>query len=332
METSNRSARRLRRAAMRGEPRARRHASATGAGVGIGRRRRRRRLRRRRRDAERGQRSGVLAEHDRLARAPRGGRRDRRVRLQREHVRRRGRRRGDPRLRRVRWLRPGHRPRFAVRRLAAGDRPRLPRRRVRLGHGRRHVRARQRVRLHGVVRPGRLRDGRDGGDARRRRLDRRRSGRSRSATPSCTSTGSSPARRRPIADLEVGVNYTESFSDTALAAEAATSFIDGGATVLIGHGADDGRRDRRRQRARRAVVRHADATRPSSHPRSSWPTRCTTGRSSSPTSSRGSRAATLGGETYDINLANGGVVIEFNADYDLPADVDAAGEETHRRS
>ena len=35
-------------------------------------------------------------------------------------------------------------------------------------------------------------------------------------------------------DLEVGVNYTESFSDTALAAEAATSFIDGGATVLSG--------------------------------------------------------------------------------------------------
>ena len=36
------------------------------------------------------------------------------------------------------------------------------------------------------------------------------------------------------AELEVGVNYTDSFSDTALAAEAATSFIDGGATVLTG--------------------------------------------------------------------------------------------------
>ena len=35
-------------------------------------------------------------------------------------------------------------------------------------------------------------------------------------------------------DLEVGVNYTDSFCDTALAAEAATSFIDGGATVLSG--------------------------------------------------------------------------------------------------
>ena len=32
------------------------------------------------------------------------------------------------------------------------------------------------------------------------------------------------------------------------------------------------------------------------------------------------------GESYEINLANGGEVIEFNDAYKLPADVKAAGE------
>jgi basic membrane protein A len=37
---------------------------------------------------------------------------------------------------------------------------------------------------------------------------------------------------------------------------------------------------------------------------------------------------TLGGETYEINLENGGEVIEFNPDYDLPADVKQLAEDT----
>ena len=35
------------------------------------------------------------------------------------------------------------------------------------------------------------------------------------------------------------------------------------------------------------------------------------------------QAGTLGGEIYEINLANGGIVIEFNDGFDLPADVRA---------
>ena len=36
---------------------------------------------------------------------------------------------------------------------------------------------------------------------------------------------------------------------------------------------------------------------------------------------------TLGGETYEINLENGGLVIEFNDDFDLPDEVRQKGDE-----
>ena len=129
------------------------------------------------------------------------------------------------------------------------------------------------------------------------------------------------------ADLEVGVNYTDSFSDTALAAEAATSFIDGGATVLTGTAqmtvgaigvASErgvlwfGTQSNQTQLAPEVVVANqvyhwevvlADLVESIS-------------------------GGTLGGESYDINLANEGLVIEFNPDYEVPADVMAAAEET----
>jgi basic membrane protein A len=37
---------------------------------------------------------------------------------------------------------------------------------------------------------------------------------------------------------------------------------------------------------------------------------------------------TFGGQAFAIDLANGGEVIEFNPDYPLPADVQAAAEDT----
>jgi basic membrane protein A len=40
------------------------------------------------------------------------------------------------------------------------------------------------------------------------------------------------------------------------------------------------------------------------------------------------KAGTLGGESFVINLGNGGEVIEFNEDYDLPADVQALADST----
>ena len=95
-------------------------------------------------------------------------------------------------------------------------------------------------------------------------------------------------------DIEVGINYTESFSDTALAAEAATSFIDGGATVLSGTaqmtvGAIGVAKDR-------ACCGSAPTpTRPSSPRTSSWPARCTTGKWRCPSSSPASRPARSAG-------------------------------------
>ncbi len=127
-------------------------------------------------------------------------------------------------------------------------------------------------------------------------------------------------------DIEVGINYTESFSDTALAAEAATSFIDGGATVLSGTaqmtvGAIGVAKDRgvlwfgtnsdQAQLAPDVVVASQVYH---------WEVALSE-------LIAGIEAGTLGGSTYDINLGNGGEVIEFNPAFDLSADVRSAADE-----
>lgn len=128
-------------------------------------------------------------------------------------------------------------------------------------------------------------------------------------------------------DVEVGVNYIESFSDTALAAEAATSFVDDGATALTGSaqmtvGAIGVAKDRdvlwfgtnsnQTQLAPDVVVASqvykwdvvlADLV-------------------------SGLAEGQLGGEAYEINLDNGGEVIEFNDAFDLPDDVRQKADET----
>ncbi len=129
------------------------------------------------------------------------------------------------------------------------------------------------------------------------------------------------------ADLEVGVNYTDSFSDTALAAEAATSFIDGGATVLsgtaqmtvgaIGVASERGvlwfgTQSNQTQLAPEVVVANQVYH---------WEVVLTD-------LIDGIKGGTLGGESYDINLGQRGTVIEFNADYEVPADVMSTAEAT----
>jgi basic membrane protein A and related proteins len=128
-------------------------------------------------------------------------------------------------------------------------------------------------------------------------------------------------------DIVTGTNYTESFSDTALAAEAATSFVDGGATVLtgsaqmtagaIGVAADRdvlwfGTNSNQTQLAPDNVVASQVYK---------WDV--VLGELIA-----GIAAGDLGGETYDINLGNGGEVIEFNDAVEVPADVMALGEDT----
>jgi basic membrane protein A len=127
------------------------------------------------------------------------------------------------------------------------------------------------------------------------------------------------------ASVKVGVNYTESFSDTALAAEAATSFVSGGAKALTGSSqmtvgavgvaknsgvAWFGTNSNQTQLAPDVVVASQvykwDVVLKKLFDKVS--------------------SGSYGGESYTINLANGGEVIEFNDAFKLPADVKAAGD------
>jgi basic membrane protein A len=128
-------------------------------------------------------------------------------------------------------------------------------------------------------------------------------------------------------DVQVNVNYIGSFSDTALAAAAATTHIAAGADVMTGTA----------QMVVGAIgqAQESDVL---------W-----FGTQSNQTSLAPSivvasqvyhwevvlaemigliQAGTLGGETFTINLANDGEVIEFNPDYALDADAKTAADNT----
>jgi basic membrane protein A len=125
--------------------------------------------------------------------------------------------------------------------------------------------------------------------------------------------------------VTVGVNYTESFSDTALAAEAATSFVTGGAKVLTG-----------------SAQMTVGAVGVAKNNGVAWFATNANQTQLAPEVVVASQvyvwdvvleqlfdqinAGSYGGESYEINLENGGEVIEFNDAYDLPADIKAAGE------
>ena len=119
--------------------------------------------------------------------------------------------------------------------------------------------------------------------------------------------------------------YIESFADVALAKETAQSFIDDGAAVLTG--------------TAQMTVGAIAAARDHGIP---W-----FGTQSNQTEVgpevvvanqvykwdvvlddlvRDIQAGTYGGNSYEIDFANGGLVIEYNDDYDLPADVRAIGD------
>ena len=128
-------------------------------------------------------------------------------------------------------------------------------------------------------------------------------------------------------DVKVNVNYIGSFSDTALAAAAATTHIAAGADVLTGTA----------QMVVGAIGKAQESN-------VLWFGTQSNQTSLAPTIVVASqvyhwevvlkemidliRAGTLGGQTFKIDLANGGEVIEFNPDYALPADAKALGEAT----
>lgn len=128
-------------------------------------------------------------------------------------------------------------------------------------------------------------------------------------------------------DAQVNVNYIGSFSDVALASEAATTHISAGADIMTG--------------SAQMVV---GAIGKAEENNVLW-----FGTQSNQTSLAPSvvvasqvyhwevtlnemidliQAGTLGGQSFKANLSNGGEVVEFNADYALPADAKALAETT----
>ncbi len=123
------------------------------------------------------------------------------------------------------------------------------------------------------------------------------------------------------------VNYTDSFSDVALASEAAQAFAANGADVMSGTA----------QMVVGAVTVASDAE-------ILWFGTQANQTSLAPDIVVASQvyhweialrdiiakiqAGTLGGEIYTIDLANGGEVIEYNDGFDVPADVRQLGDDT----
>jgi basic membrane lipoprotein Med (substrate-binding protein (PBP1-ABC) superfamily) len=122
------------------------------------------------------------------------------------------------------------------------------------------------------------------------------------------------------AAVDVKVNYTGSFSDVALASEAAKSFVQAGADVMTG--------------SAQMVV---GAVGVAQEDNVAWFGTQANQTSLAPNVVVASqvyhwevvlsqmidaiKGGTLGGKTYDITLANGGEVVELNPGYALPAEV-----------
>jgi basic membrane protein A len=127
--------------------------------------------------------------------------------------------------------------------------------------------------------------------------------------------------------VQVNVNYIGSFSDVALASEAATTHISAGADVLTGTA----------QMVVGAIGKAEES-------KALWFGTQSNQASLAPSIVVASQvyhwevmlkemigliqSGTLGGKSFKANLANGGEVIEFNADYALSADAKALAEQT----
>ena len=127
-------------------------------------------------------------------------------------------------------------------------------------------------------------------------------------------------------DVTVNVNWIESFSDVALAAEAATSHVTNGADVLTG--------------TAQMVVGATGVAQQEGVPWFGTQSNQTALGEDIVVASQVYHwevilepildqiaAGTLGGEVFTITLANGGLVMEFNDAFGLDADVQAAAEE-----
>jgi basic membrane lipoprotein Med (substrate-binding protein (PBP1-ABC) superfamily) len=126
-------------------------------------------------------------------------------------------------------------------------------------------------------------------------------------------------------DVTVNVNYIGSFSDVALAAEAATTHISNGADVLTGTaqmvvGAIG------KAKENNVLWFASDANQASLAPSIVVDSQVYHWEVILKEMIGLIQSGTLGGKSFTINLKNGGEVMEFNPDYNLPADVKALGD------
>jgi basic membrane protein A len=127
--------------------------------------------------------------------------------------------------------------------------------------------------------------------------------------------------------VTVNVNYIGSFSDTALAAEAATTHISNGADVLTGTaqmvvGAIG------KAKENNVLWFASDANQTSLAPSVVVDSQVYHWEVVLRQMISLIQKGTLGGQSFAINLKNGGEVMEFNPDYKLPADAKALADKT----
>lgn len=127
--------------------------------------------------------------------------------------------------------------------------------------------------------------------------------------------------------VEVNVNYIGSFSDIALAAEAANTHISNGADVLTGTaqmvvGAIG------KAEENNVLWFASDANQASLAPSIVVDSQVYHWEVILKEMIGLIQKGTLGGQSFAISLKNGGEVMEFNPDYDLPADVRALADNT----
>ncbi len=125
--------------------------------------------------------------------------------------------------------------------------------------------------------------------------------------------------------IKVNVNYIQSFSDVNLAAQAAKTFIASGADVLTGSA----------QMVAGAVPVAAqsnalwfgtDADETPMSPKAVVASQVYHWDGAINSMLDGIGSGTLGGKSFNLTLANDGLVIQYNPGYNLPADVKAKGD------
>jgi basic membrane protein A len=128
-------------------------------------------------------------------------------------------------------------------------------------------------------------------------------------------------------NVKVNVNYIGSFSDTALAAEAATTHISNGADVLTGTaqmvvGAIG------KAKENNVLWFASDANQTSLAPSIIVDSQVYHWEVVLRQMISLIQKGTLGGQSFAVNLKNGGEVMEFNPDFKLPADAKALADKT----